>query len=438
VFGKGRVTPDRVKYASELTDLELTQTLREGVFQSHYADEGARWPPTTYAMDLHRAGLMARKYSTCSRYDGWGEVEPDGGAGLDAWAKTLQLRFADPSSPAHAWVQTIRQMVPPGGTIDGTALEAAKAVGPGPLDDEDLRHFIDHAEVFRQTRAGDLADHRRAQGPGQGRVRRPRVRRPAPGPGRGGTGKLHVQDLLDLLADGEVPDRSWLANNVPKAERPAAHAIGQLWAPYNPAHEPGTFPSGYTQMMSKAYDKVVTDQINALSRNPLVTALYMNARKNTKGYEKQLIEAGWSEGRGRGRQAGRALHAAGRGAQAHRQPVRGQPVLLVARNYAAFVRAQEDWLRRWGRTIQGQPGDDPQGAAADPRRHVDRAGREGRPGQPGVRLPRLRADAQPVRQAVRDPRQGQRRERPDAGELTSSSCSSTRRWTTRSGCPARR
>jgi hypothetical protein len=28
---------------------------------------------------------------------------------------------------------------------------------------------------------------------------------------------------------------------------------------------------------------------------------------------------------------------------------------LVNRNYAAFVRAQEDWLRRWGRTIKDNP-----------------------------------------------------------------------------------
>jgi hypothetical protein len=98
IFGKRyAVTDDRVKYAQELVDQELTQVLREGVFQSHYNDSGLTLASDEYAMDLHRAGLQARKYQYVRRYDGWGEIESDGGAGLDAWAKMLQLRFADPS-----------------------------------------------------------------------------------------------------------------------------------------------------------------------------------------------------------------------------------------------------------------------------------------------------------------------------------------------------
>jgi hypothetical protein len=146
-----------------------------------------------------------------------------------------------------------------------------------------------------------------------------------------------------------VPDRSWLAQNIARPDDRPSHAIGQLWAPYNPAHAAGQITRGMTQMMTKAYDKVVTDQINALSRNPLVTALYMRARENTKEYVEHLVDNGWD--RAVAEDIGRRIAAQHAEVEAYKHidnPHVSSQFSMTARNMFAFVRAQEDWLQAAG------------------------------------------------------------------------------------------
>jgi hypothetical protein len=503
VFGrKYAITEQDVNFAKELADRELAQVASDGLFQAHYWDSGM---DDRYAMALHRAGLKARRYAYEKRYEGWGEIEPDAGAGLDSWAKMMGLAFEDSASPAHAWVETVRTMRRTGrefqqtalpgdvldrirggaypgvseetrqelldayarvddplgdefideagqawsrntameleaaqqkamtelleaelaagktlrylpdqgartdavsgevmirnekdlsdllddivdwpgkdeadtpfmhllnperwvisepvdltGQVDRLALESARDAIRARMGDEDMRHFVSTGEVFQQLRDGtkvgtnpllrdqvldEYADRLTAHLTMMLTGRNGRV----------------SDELIDMLADskltGAVPDSSWLAG-IPAEYRPEK-VIGQLWAPYNPEHLPDTFPRGYTQMMAVAYDKVVTDQINALSRNPLVTALYINARRNTMAYRDKLVAAGWSEENADIVVRRIALRHAEEEAFKHiDNPYVSSQFSLVYRNYATFVRAQEDWLRRWGRTIKDNP-----------------------------------------------------------------------------------
>jgi hypothetical protein len=231
-------------------------------------------------------------------------------------------------------------------------MQAARDSVLNSLDNPELRHFVDSAETFQWYKGtkiakGDEEMLRLAKEDYADRVSADLAQ--ALGP----DGTIN-RDLLTELAEGRVPDRSWLAGIDPDA-RPS-HAIGQLWAPYNPAQQPGQINQGVTGMMVKAYDKMVTDQINALSRNPLVTALYMRARENTKGYVKNLVDEGFdpqvADDIGR-RMA--AQHAEVEALKHIDNPYVSSQFSMIARNQFAFVRAQEDWLRRWGRTIKDNP-----------------------------------------------------------------------------------
>jgi hypothetical protein len=268
VFGKDwAITGDRVKWANELVDREMGITFQDGVFQANHADTQLVNASDAQAMDYHRAGLMARKYSF--RSAGWGQIGRMQSEGrVNTHGKQSHGRKDDPEG-----------LTPRAGV---------GAAPPGRRGHAPLRQLGGVLPVVQGHQ--DRQGRRRDAGAGQGGLRRPGVSADlAQALGREGTVN---KPLLDELVAGRVPDRSWLADNVPRG-RAADHAIGQLWAPYNPAMQPGQITRGMTGMMTKAYDKVVTDQINALSRNPLVTALYMRARENTEGYVKHLIDEGF-------------------------------------------------------------------------------------------------------------------------------------------------
>jgi hypothetical protein len=484
VFGKDwAITGDRVKWAQELVDREAGITFRDGIFQANHADTQLVDASDHQAMDYHHAGAMARKYGF--RPNGWGRVEIDGGAGITAHAKALQLRFADTASPAHSWVQTVnalirrpstekhwvegeREVLSPeriepglpkqidhdavkvgdkllvqagpdgkltplkqvergakheartvakvekserpagkgktnvwtytlddGATVEFTrasskktggwpyvagddvkvpaelgdakmpefvpmtreewadALDAARESVLRRVDDEDMRHFVGSAEMFQWYKGtkiakGDEETLALAKAEYADRVSADLAQVLS---ARGGG---LSRPLLDELAAGRVPDRSWLAQ-LPEDQLPD-HAIGQLWAPYNPAAAPGQINRGYTGMLTKVYDKAVTDQINALSRNPLVTALYMRARQNTQGYVDHLIGQGFDEHVADDIARRMAAQQAEVEALKHiDNPYVSSQFSMLSRNMFAFVRAQEDWLKRWGRTIKDNP-----------------------------------------------------------------------------------
>jgi hypothetical protein len=164
--------------------------------------------------------------------------------------------------------------------------------------------------------------------------------------------------LLDRLVKAKqfgAPDRQWLASEL-KTEDLPSHVIQQRWAPYNPAHPPGEMPSGYTGALTTAYKKVAIDQINATTRNPLTTGLYMRARERLVPYEQHLKDAGWDDELASKTADRMALSQAQEEVFRHiDNPYVGTQFSTIARNFWAFERFQEDYLRRWGRTLRDNP-----------------------------------------------------------------------------------
>jgi hypothetical protein len=350
------ITGDRIKYANELVSGELAGIARAGLHQAHYSDTAMLGDQQ--AWELGQAGLRSRAYGYKSL--GWGKVEADGGAGMENLANTLRLRFQDPDSPAHAWVQSIRASMKPNMTHTDWQLAVADARNAvlTHVEDPAREGFRSQAEIFHYWDGAKIKNdpilEARAREEYADRVSADLAIALSK---RSANGKTEINEkLLDELVAGRVPDRSWLANNIPTDELPA-HALGKLYAPYNPQHGPGQFPRGYTSMMTQAYEKVVTDQINAISRNPLVAALYMRARENTKGFVDHLVaKEGFDPAIADDMAKRLSLQQAEQEAFLHiDNPYVSSQFSLIARNYWAFVRAQEDWLRRWGRTIKDNP-----------------------------------------------------------------------------------
>jgi hypothetical protein len=343
---KWAVDEQSVKYAQELQHETLRSILSDGVQQTHYADNYGAIAGPEYAMDLHRNGIMARRYSYKSA--GWGTIEPDGGQGMDAFAKYLALRFANPDEASHAWLAAYR---------DTRNLGAARDAVRAHLDTDAMRPFIAQAEVTKVLRDGTKVTTpellARAKDELADRISADLMH------GLIGRHGEVSGALLDHLAEAReigTPDASWILHNVPEEERPA-QTIGQLWAAHNPAHTPGQMPRGYAAMMSKVYGKMVTDYVDAASRNPLVTALYINARRNTESWEKFLVEEkGWNPDAAAEVAQKMALSHAEQESYKHiDNPHVASQFSLISRNFLTFERAQEDWLRRWGRAIKDNP-----------------------------------------------------------------------------------
>lgn len=359
-------TEEEIKYAGELINTEITGVLKEGVFSSQEAEDVIN--KLVQPMAFHRLGLMARQMRfPQGEYLGWKQVEMDGGSGLENWARRLGIQYTG-ASPAHPFAQKMLETNDP--------MQAREAVREW-LDSPEAAHFVRNAE-----HAWTLRDGSTAITPEQRKLALDQLadrqtadllltisKRGIDNPVHDSLDKNALynftpvegginEDLLKRLAQAKdvgAPDRSWLANNVPVADRPE-HTIGQVWAPFNPAHPPEHMPSGYTQMLTKAYGKVSIDMINAITRNPLFTGLYINARKATAKYEDYLVSQGWD----RSVAERTAQHISLNHAQTEifrhvDNPYIGTQMSTVARNFWAFERFQEDFVRRWGRTLRDNP-----------------------------------------------------------------------------------
>jgi hypothetical protein len=162
-------------------------------------------------------------------------------------------------------------------------------------------------------------------------------------------------ELADLLLKGQVPDRNWLKANVDEAFRPES-SVGRLWAPVNPKHKSGQMLEGYTEFLSKAYEWAVNKPIASLSRNPLLTSNFHKARMNAQGYKEFLISKNFRPEDAEQMANDMALrHAEQMTVKDIDNPEVASQFSILARNMWAFVRAQEDWLRRWGRNFHDRP-----------------------------------------------------------------------------------
>lgn len=375
-FGRP-IDDDMIKHAGELVEDYRAEVLDKTVTGTYLADDAL--DANAEALAMHKSGLAAKQVKHNGQnvqyeFQGWGMVEVDGGVGLDSLANSLGQAFQDLSSPAHVALRGI--------TEGRDALTDVVEYMQTPV----MRHFLANAEVFKVTRSGKavqtaedqleaieayaerLIAHTTMLVTGRGRqiaeadeaagaaarwefdITRPnwwREEGVQPGPIN--------QDLVAMLQRGEIPDRIWLKENLTPEELPS-HAVGKRFAPVNPQHKAGQIAQGYTAMLSKGYDFLVTRQIRAISRNPMLTAAYDQARRNMAGYEKALKDAGFSD------EAAEAVVRRSARTQAEQLVIKSidDPTLstqyaMLARNWHAFARAQEDWLRRWGRTIRDDP-----------------------------------------------------------------------------------
>jgi hypothetical protein len=359
-----------VRYAGELADDLHAGLVRDSITTTHYADDALKTWDNDGALGLHGQGLMASQVKLSgdnvkSEFGGWRQVEIDGGQGLDNWVDGLGQRFQDLTSPAHVALRAI---------LDGddALTRVVEYMHTAPM-----RHFVEHAEMLQTTRAGKrvvtdadqleaieryaenmIADVTLAVA---GRGKQIASADEAAGAAArwehelgNGFGPVNAE-LADMLLKGQIPDRAWLKANLAPEEIPL-HATGRVFLPVNPKHMVGKLAAGYTSILSKAYGKVVTDQVNAISRNPMLTAAYVQARKHIAPYEEHLTAAGFTPevAEKLTRDMARS-HAEQLVIKSIDNPQVATQFSIVARNFWAFERAQEDWLRRWGRIIRDHP-----------------------------------------------------------------------------------
>lgn len=169
-----------------------------------------------------------------------------------------------------------------------------------------------------------------------------------------GKNKAINPELASMLLRGKVPEVNELSkiglDNLPP------HAVRMQYAP-----KAGGFGNmvlnGYTGLMTRLYDAVVTKPIRALVRVPLYVDAYTNARFVTQKYADNLVkEFGW----GRDVADAEARRIAERHALAEvvkyvDNPKVASQFSAMNKNWWGFYRAQEDWLRRYGRVLKADP-----------------------------------------------------------------------------------
>lgn len=161
-------------------------------------------------------------------------------------------------------------------------------------------------------------------------------------------------ELAEMLLAGVTPDTTFLGRL--GEEWKPRHAIKQQFAPVFPTSTGGKLLGNYTEILAKAYKKVVTDQVQAVVRNPLFASKYVTARQKLAEYEKHLVANGWNEELAAGIVKKMAHSHAEQATIKHiDNPEVASQFSILARNFWAFERATEDALRRWGRALRDDP-----------------------------------------------------------------------------------
>lgn len=366
-----------IKYTRELQDMQRNELLDENIVGAHHGD--GLMTANNEALAMHKSGLMAKPVTyngTLVKHEfaGYRQVEIDGGLGLSNLADNLGLAFQDLTSPAHVALK---------GIVEGR--DALRDVVEY-MQTPPMRHFLANAEVFKFTRDGkaaitaeqkmqaieryseNLIAHTTMLVSGRGQLLANADE--AAGAAARYENDItqsgwwddpeHVvgpinSDLADMLLKGDIPDRTWLKENLTPEQTPS-HAIGKQYVPVNPKHMVGAFTEGYTAMMARAYRQVVEKPIQAIARNPMLTVAYEQARRNLAPYEKALKEAGFTDENALAVVQRSALTQAEHlVAKSIDNPVLATQYEILSRNFHMFSRAQMDWLRRWGRSIRDNP-----------------------------------------------------------------------------------
>lgn len=213
--------------------------------------------------------------------------------------------------------------------------------------------FLDDAKRRIYAAGRKPAKHTRPISDAQIRAYLREVHGVEPRPGEFGNGQIDGA-LAEMLLAGEVPPRDFLSA-LPAHAKPR-YVYQQQFVPIMPSGNLARLAGNWTEFLAKGYRKLVTDQVQAISRNPLLASKYDTARRATKSYEEHLVELGWDEGTAAQLAANIALRHAEQEVIKHiDNPQVASQFSVLSRNFWAFERAQEDWLRRWGRNLRDDP-----------------------------------------------------------------------------------
>lgn len=162
--------------------------------------------------------------------------------------------------------------------------------------------------------------------------------------------------LIKYLEAGGRPSKNWIEKNVPLEFRPE-HAIGRNWTPVLPGGgTAGGLWAGWTKFATKGYDMLVTKPTSWASRQPQYVGSYVSARKAMEPYEAMLVRNGMSAERAEAlaHQHSGLAAAIDVTKRIDNPAVRSQAAMML-RNHWMFVRATEDFGRRWYRIIKEDP-----------------------------------------------------------------------------------
>lgn len=398
---RNQITDEQVEFVKELEDRVLHDDVLE-VLGGRLIDSMDEGGPLGhgYAREAAAAGIPVERF----KFEGYklSDVDADTGAGLEALVDSMGQRFM-PDSPANAtlaWMmwQDAEKMIP---ALDVETVEAMQRAFPvdnatffrlmhevdpnfihsAGLTDEEIelftsgaaivppsmpayvKHIVDdprynrlqeELELYNINEDGSkiLPGDEKALRNARARMAR-RYMEDIKTLMTGRNGEIDPQ-LASMLIKGDIPDPNFL-RALGEGKLPP-HAIKAQYAPADQGALNGVF-NGYTALLSKGYDLVVTRPIRAMIRTPLYADFYVTARESTKKYADELVSKhGWE------RQAADDLairtaekHALNEVVKFIDNPKVASQFSGMNRNWWGFFRAQEDWIRRYGRAIKADP-----------------------------------------------------------------------------------
>lgn len=308
--------------------------------------------------EIARMGARPSEVSFKQWTSTWGEVAADGEVGARAWAHNLDQVVSEHPVLAQRLVEAVRGQ-------QGTTKGVESVVNDNRLERLAL-HIADHPEMAKYREFAELA--RPLKHADTNEIKMEAARSIADRMTRSFEALVTdrsgqpIHKLLDRLESGQVPSLDWFHDHIPMATRPDK-VIGKQWAAVaaNPAKGGiagigQTAGQGYTNLLAKGYDVVVSGPIARLSSHPIYLGNLVKARRNLAGYTESLVKQGMDEGAAKMHADKLALdHALDMTSRMIDNPEVASQMATISRNLVNFPRAAEDWVRRWGRIIKEDP-----------------------------------------------------------------------------------
>jgi hypothetical protein len=301
--------------------------------------------------EITRAGYSAKDLRVKLEPGGYKVIPADGGKGARAWSMNLASRLTGSGMGEHA----VAQLLDP--TI---SREEAVTRHADWLASDAATEFRERAQRAAHTKSGTPI--RGTDGAVDPDLERTALHELAADQlddmhamlvGR--DGNLIEPLAQHLMSEGRAPSASWIEQNIPDEQRPA-HAVGKTWIPAVGDGNARKIRESLRTVSRVGYELLVDKPITVLSRNPIYMVNLAYAKRNLAGYAAKLELEGMTAQAARSvaldTAAEAAFHATVK--QIDDPGLRTQ-MDVVARNFFAFSRATQDFLRRWGRTFREDP-----------------------------------------------------------------------------------